>query len=141
MKSNSTPIIGKTDGANSTEHNVTWKTMIASLVVIACQVVGKLWLGVDLGVDIDLALSLGFGSGIAYTIGRSALKMGIAYAEGKTRGKGAEFPPDENDPVPIERAPLIGAGSGLPSIPPTRPLGFSSSPRDDASLTHTNKWP
>ena len=76
-------IKGATNGTRSSEHAVTWKTMLASLVVIACQVVGQFWLGIDLGINIDLALSLGFGSGMAYTVSRMGLKAAIAYAQGK----------------------------------------------------------
>lgn len=127
MRQSSIDIKGATNGTRSSEHAVTWKTMLASLVVIACQVVGQFWLGIDLGINIDLALSLGFGSGMAYTVSRMGVKAAIAYAQGKVSaaevdkvvpkpsvdGVGPPVPTPAPNPVPakvslIEREPNIG---------------------------------
>jgi hypothetical protein len=119
--------------------------MLASLVVIACQVVGQFWLGIDLGINIDLALSLGFGSGMAYTVSRMGVKAAIAYAQGKVSAAEVDkvvpkpsvdaVRPPAITPAPakvslIEREPNIGVK------PIATPSPFAAAPSVDTRAVY-----
>lgn len=137
MGNPSTKITGATNGANSSEHNVTWKTMLAALAVIACQVAGQLWLGIDLGVNIDLALSLGFGSGAVYTLSRMVVKAGISYANGKV-DSGSEATPEPEKAALVDREPNLGGKRTTtpPAFPLASPEAFPQSPATDTRKTY-----
>jgi hypothetical protein len=109
---------GKTNGGNSSEHTVTWMTMVASMVAIVAQVAAELFLKIDLGIDINLALATGFGSGAGYTIARMVVKTGIAFAEGKVKAA-AQQAAEEVKPVatPPEAKPVAAT-----VIPPARTM-------------------
>lgn len=78
-----TPLDMLTAGRVTTEHRITWAAIILGAVVILGQIVGTLFLGVDLGVDVDHVLMLITGGGAAYTVGRTGVKMATAYVEGR----------------------------------------------------------
>ena len=84
--------IDKTNGRSSSEHAITWITMLAAIGAVVAQVGAKLWLEIDLGINIDLALATGFGSGAAYTMARMVVKTGISFAEGKVKAAAASKP-------------------------------------------------
>ena len=128
--STSIRIQGKTNGRESSEHRITWVTMLASLIAIAAQVAGKLWLGIDLGVNIDLALATGFGSGATYTVARMVVKTGVTFAEGKVKAAHA---------VETVKAKVVDPVTDLDTveatvIPPARnPLAMSD-PKEDTRV-------
>lgn len=87
------------EGRVSREHVITWVTMATAAGAVIAQVAAKLLLGIDLGVDIDLALLTGFGSGAAYTAARMVVKTGVALAEGKVKAA-AIRPKDAKAAIP-----------------------------------------
>ena len=119
---------GKTSGHTSSEHKVSWVTMLVAFIAIAAQVVCKLGLGVDLGVNIDLALATGFGSGAAYTVSRMIVKTGIAYAEGKVQAAKVAPRPEVEPEQPAPKAAEAVAATVLPPIklPIEKPGPFST---------------
>lgn len=134
MTEDSISIVGKTEGKRSSEHKVTWLTMLASLVAIAGQVVGKFYLGIDLGVDINLALATGFGSGAAYTMARMVVKTGIAYAEGKMNAAKAD---EVVKAKPLEDRLRIPHPKPKPTVAPVQSGPFSTlsaPPQEDTAI-------
>jgi hypothetical protein len=132
MKNSAIAIMGKTNGRASSEHRITWVTMLTAIFAIAAQVAGKLWLGIDLEINIDLALATGFGSGAAYTIARMAVKTGIAFAEGKVHAAKADAGPK------VVKARLAGDSSAEPVpttvLPPTRSPLEMRSPQEETKV-------
>ena len=64
-------------GKESSEHGVTWLAMLVAALSIVAQIAGQMFMGIDLGIDIDTALlAMGLPAGV-YTVVRGAVK-GIA---------------------------------------------------------------
>ena len=110
-------------GKVSREHVITWVTMVTAIGAVAAQVGAKLFLNIDLGINIDMALATGFGSGAAYTMARMVTKTGIAFAEGKVKAAKASAEPAV---APLGSAGITGP-TGSPGNAGNAGFGSTSS--------------
>ena len=104
----------ETDGNKTSEYKVTWLAMLVASVTIIAQLASEIWLGIDLDVDVNLALGILGISGGSYAAVRKVLKIFVAKEQ--TKRAAATQPQPQPQPQPQSQPAPTPYGQSHPQL-------------------------